>query len=62
MDLPEAQEADWSKIPKAELFQINQWFLAVKNHHYYFLLDFIRSTLKSYAKSNDNIKTKEINP
>lgn len=62
MDLPEAKEADWSKIPKAELFQLNQWFLAVKDYHYYFLLDFIRSTLKSYAKSNDNIKTKETNP
>jgi len=60
MDLPEAKEADWSKIPKAEIFQLNQWFLAVKNYNYYFLLDFVRSTLKSYAKSDDSEKTKAL--
>jgi len=59
MDLPEAKEADWSKIPKAEILKLNQWFLAVKDYHYDFLLDSIRSTLKSYAKSRDNTKAKE---
>jgi len=59
MDLPEAQEVDWTKIPKEEILQLNQWFLAVKNYNYYFPLDLIRSTLASYAKIIDTVKTKE---
>jgi hypothetical protein len=59
MDLPEAQEADWSKIPKREIIKLNQWFLAFKDYHYDFLLDPIRSTLASYAKSSNNKKTEK---
>ena len=58
MDLPEAQEADWSKIPKGELLKLNQWFLAVKDYNYYWLLDLVRSMLKRYAKSVDSTETK----
>jgi hypothetical protein len=59
MDLPEAKEADWSKIPKNEILKLNQWFLAVKDYHYDFLLDSIRTTLASYTKSSDDVKAKE---
>ena len=53
MDFPEAKEADWSKIPKGEILKLNQWFLASTRHQgYEFLLDLVRSFLKSYAKSN----------
>jgi hypothetical protein len=53
IDLPEAQEADWSKIPKREILRLNQWFLAVKDYNYHWLLDLVRSTLKRYAKIVD---------
>jgi hypothetical protein len=58
MDLPEAKEADWSKIPKGEILKLNQWFLAVKDYNYYWLLDLVRSMLKRYAKSVDSTETK----
>ena len=60
MDLPEAKEADWSKIPKNEILQLNQWFMAATRHEGYdFLLNIVRSTLASYAKSGEHMKPKE---
>lgn len=60
MDLPEAKEADWSKIPKNEILQLNKWFMAATRHEGYdFLLNIVRSTLASYAKSGKNIKPKK---
>jgi len=56
MDLPEAKEADWSKIPEREVLRLNQMFLMVKDFHYYWLLDFVRTKLARYAKSS-NIET-----
>jgi hypothetical protein len=50
MDLPEAKEADWSRIPKAEILKLNQWFQAGKDYNYEWLLDLVRSTLKNYTK------------
>jgi hypothetical protein len=50
MDLPEAKEADWSRIPKAEILKLNQWFQAGKDYNYDWLLDLVRSTLKNYTK------------
>ena len=45
------------QFEKAEIFKLNQWFQAVKDYNYYWLLDLVRSTLKSYAKSTDSKKT-----
>ena len=60
MDLPEAKEANWNRIPKAEILKLNQRFLAAKNHNYHWLLDLVRSTLKSYAKSGDYAESKSL--
>jgi hypothetical protein len=60
MDLPESKEADWSRIPKSEIAYINRlWGAFQFTDNCGFLLDPIRSTLASYAKSNDTVKTKE---
>jgi hypothetical protein len=60
MDLPEAKEADWSKIPKNEILQLTKLFMAATRHEGYdFLLNIVRSTLASYAKSGENVKPKE---
>ena len=60
MDFPEAKEADWSKIPKSEILQLNKYFMAATRHEgYEYLLNLVRSTLASYAKGSENIKTKE---
>ena len=50
MDLPEAKEADWNRIPKAEILRMNQYFRAAVDFGYDWLLDLVRSTLKSYTK------------
>jgi len=60
MDLPEAKEADWSKIPKGEIFQLTKWFMvATRYEGYDFLLNIVRSTLASYAKSGEKVTPKE---
>jgi hypothetical protein len=45
MDLPEAKEADWSKIPQAEILKLNRWFQTIKDYNYHWLLEVVRSTL-----------------
>ncbi|MCW4038522.1 MAG: hypothetical protein NWF13_07295 [Candidatus Bathyarchaeota archaeon] len=60
MDLPEAQEADWTKIPKREIHRLNQQFQLAKDLNLNFLLDIVRTTLKSYEKSTDSEKTKSL--
>ena len=47
MDLPEAKEADWSKIPKNEARRLYQMFLASSFPHTHWLLDDVRTTLAS---------------
>jgi hypothetical protein len=60
MDLPEAKETDWSKIPKNEILQLNQWFMAATRYEGYdFLLNIVRSTLASYAKSGERKNVEE---
>lgn len=59
MDLPEAKEANWNKIPKEMIIKLNQWFQASKDFNAPWFLDFARSFLASYAKNSENIKTKE---
>jgi hypothetical protein len=60
MDLPEAKEADWSKIPKNEIRRLNQYFILAKEwKDMSWLMNELRSTLASYAKSSDIVKTKE---
>lgn len=65
MDLPEAQEADWSKIPNDKFRDLNQLFafyrmcleeFGVKMDVY---LDAIRSTLARYPKTFDGADRKE---
>jgi len=53
MDLPEAKEADWSKIPEKEILRITQTFLMAKELEYYWLLDLVRTRLAKYAKSSN---------
>jgi len=60
MDLPEAKEADWTKIPKAEILRLNQLFQLATTTGYDWLLDIVRSTLKSYEKSIDSKEPKSL--
>ena len=61
-DLPEAKEADWSRIPKNEIQRLNRIFIASGFRDAHWLLDDVRTTLASYAKSSNNIKLKKSNP
>ena len=58
MDLPEAQEADWNRIPKREIRRLNQQFQFALLFNLDMLLDMVRTTLKSYEKSIDSEKSK----
>ena len=60
MDLPEAKEADWSRIPKEEILLINKLWSAFSRHGFDWPLDIVRSKLASYAKNDDNIKSKSL--
>ncbi|MCJ7633654.1 hypothetical protein MUP77_14850 [Candidatus Bathyarchaeota archaeon] len=61
MDLPEAKKADWTRIPREEIDYINRlWGAFQLGKGYEFLLDPIRSTLASYAKSNTPTETKSL--
>jgi hypothetical protein len=56
MDLPEAKEADWSRIPKSEVRRLYKMFLLSTNRYTHFVLDDVRTTLASYAKSDEHIE------
>jgi hypothetical protein len=60
MDLPEAQEADWSKIPKREIRRLNQQFQIALLFNLDMLLDMVQTTLKSYEKSMDSETSKSL--
>jgi hypothetical protein len=60
MDLPEAKEADWSKISKREIRRLNQQFQGAMLFNLDILLDIVRTTLKSYKKSDNSKKTKSL--
>lgn len=60
MDLPEAQEANWNRIPKREIRRLNQQFQVAILFNLDMLLDMVRTTLKSYEKSIDSEKRKSL--
>ena len=60
MDLPEAKEADWSRIPNREIHRLNQQFHAAMLLNLDMLFDMVRTTLKSYEKRDDSEKSKSL--